>query len=175
MVYPNATLLLLPLPASVPLGVPQLTQPHKGPSAALAHVSDSGLRIGHFSLRCIVQCMLTIVSRLDVMNRLGRALADPTRSRIILTLLDRPAYPAELARDLDLTRSNVSNHLACLRDCGIVAAEPEGRKTRYEIADPHLTQALTALVDVTLAVDENAPCIDPACSVHGCDAAEAGA
>ncbi len=82
--------------------------------------------------------MLTIASRLDVMNRLGRALADPTRSRIILTLLDRPAYPAELARDLDLTRSNVSNHLACLRDCGIVAAEPEGRKTRYEIADPHL-------------------------------------
>lgn len=119
--------------------------------------------------------MLTIASRLDVMNRLGRALADPTRSRIILTLLDRPAYPAELARDLGLTRSNVSNHLACLRDCGIVAAEPEGRKTRYEIADPHLTQALTALVDVTLAVDENAPCIDPACSVHGCDAAEAGA
>ncbi|MCT1432158.1 transcriptional regulator, partial [Aestuariimicrobium sp. p3-SID1156] len=31
--------------------------------------------------------MLTIASRLDVMNRLGRALADPTRSRIILTLL----------------------------------------------------------------------------------------
>ncbi|MET7577523.1 Cd(II)/Pb(II)-sensing metalloregulatory transcriptional regulator CmtR, partial [Micrococcus luteus] len=31
--------------------------------------------------------MMTIASRLDVMNRLGRALADPTRSRIILTLL----------------------------------------------------------------------------------------
>ena len=46
--------------------------------------------------------MLTIASRLDVMNRLGRALADPTRSRIILTLLDRPAYPAELARDLEI-------------------------------------------------------------------------
>ena len=59
--------------------------------------------------------MLTIASRLDVMNRLGRALADPTRSRIILTLLDHPAYPAELARALDLTRPNVSNHLACLR------------------------------------------------------------
>src|SRR5699024_1306847 len=108
-------------------------------------------------------------------NRLGRALADPTRSRIILTLLDRPTYPAELARDLDLTRSNVSNHLACLRDCGIVVAEPEGRKTRYEIADPHLARALSALVDVTLAVDANAPCIDPACSVPGCDDAEAGA
>ncbi|AIL96723.1 Cd(II)/Pb(II)-sensing metalloregulatory transcriptional regulator CmtR [Corynebacterium ureicelerivorans] len=119
--------------------------------------------------------MLTIASRLDVMNRLGRALADPTRSRIILTLLDHPAYPAELSRDLDLTRPNVSNHLACLRDCGIVVSEPEGRRTRYEIADPHLAQALNTLVDATLAVDEDAPCIDPACSLPGCDVAGEGA
>ena len=112
--------------------------------------------------------MLTIASRLDVMNRLGRAMADPTRSRILMTLLDGPSYPAVLSRDLDLTRSNVSNHLSCLRDCGIVVAEPEGRKTRYEIADPHLAAALDALVNATLAVDENAPCLDPACSVTGC-------
>ncbi len=117
--------------------------------------------------------MLTIASRVDVMNRLGRAMADPTRSRILLALLERPGYPAKLARDLELTRTNVSNHLACLRGCGIVVAEPEGRQTRYEIADPHLSAALTALVDVTLAVDENVPCMDPACTVPGCcDTAE---
>lgn len=114
------------------------------------------------------QRMLTLASRLDVMNRLGRAMADPTRSRILMTLLERPSYPAVLARDLDLTRSNVSNHLTCLRDCGIVVAEPEGRQTRYEIADPHLAAAMTALVEVTLAVDENAPCVDAACRVPGC-------
>lgn len=114
------------------------------------------------------QRVLTIADRLDVMNRLGRAMADPTRSRILLTLLDGPGYPAVLARDLGLTRSNVSNHLTCLRDCGIVIAEPQGRQTRYEIADPHLARSLTALVDVTLAVDEDAPCLDPACLVPGC-------
>ncbi|MBY0180238.1 MULTISPECIES: ArsR family transcriptional regulator [Micrococcus] len=69
---------------------------------------------------------------------------------------------------LGLTRSNVSNHLTCLRDCGIVVAEPEGRQTRYEIADPHLGAAMTALVEVTLAVDENAPCVDATCTVPGC-------
>lgn len=119
--------------------------------------------------------MLTIASRVDVMNRLGRAMADPTRSRILLTLMEGPAYPAELARDLELTRSNVSNHLACLRDCGIAVAVPEGRQTRYEIADAHLARALTALVDITLAVDESAPCLDPACSVPGCCATGVGA
>lgn len=102
------------------------------------------------------------------MSRLGRAMADPVRSRILLTLLDGPSYPAVLARDLELTRSNVSNHLACLRDCGIVATESEGRQTRYEIADPHLTRALNSLLAVTLAVDESTPCIDPACPVPGC-------
>ncbi|MFE5670468.1 ArsR/SmtB family transcription factor [Agromyces sp. NPDC056523] len=118
--------------------------------------------------------MLTLVSRIDVMNRLGRAMADPTRSRILISLLQAPGYPAQLARDLELTRTNVSNHLACLRGCGIVVAEPEGRQTRYEIADPHLAVALGALVDVTLAVDEGIPCADPACAVPGCcEAAEA--
>ncbi len=102
------------------------------------------------------------------MNRLGRAMADNTRSRILMRLLEGPRYPAELARDLELTRTNVSNHLACLRDCGIVVAEPEGRQTRYEIADAHLTTALTALVNVTLAVDASAPCLDPHCGVEGC-------
>lgn len=118
--------------------------------------------------------MLTIASRVNVMNRLGRAMADPTRSRILLSLLEEPGYPAQLARELELTRTNVSNHLACLRGCGIVVAEPEGRQTRYEIADPHLAAALTALVAVTLAVDEQVPCIDPACAVPGCCDAGAG-
>lgn len=112
--------------------------------------------------------MLTIATRLDVMNRLGRAMADPTRSRILMSLLDRPGYPANLSRDLGLSRSNVSNHLACLRDCGIVVAEQEGRKTRYEVSDPHLARALNSLIEVTLAVDESAECMDQGCPVPGC-------
>lgn len=119
--------------------------------------------------------MLTIASRLDVMNRIGRAMADPTRSRILMTLLEGPGYPAELSRDLGLSRSNVSNHLACLRDCGIVVGEVEGRQTRYEITDPHLARALTALIEVTLAVDESAECLDQGCPVPGCCESETNA
>lgn len=102
------------------------------------------------------------------MNRLGRAMADPTRSRILLSLLDGPGYPAQLAHALQLTRTNVSNHLTCLRGCGIVVATVEGRRTRYEIADPHLTRALETLVDVVLAVDDGVPCVDPRCDVPWC-------
>jgi len=113
-------------------------------------------------------CMLTIASRVDVMNRLGRAMADPTRSRILLELLSGPGYPARLSETLGLTRTNVSNHLACLRGCGIVVATPEGRQTRYEIADPHLTKAITLLVDTVLAYDDGEPCMDEHCDVPLC-------
>lgn len=107
--------------------------------------------------------MLTLASRLDVMHRLGRAMADPTRSRILLRLLDGPSYPAALAEELALTRQNVSNHLACLRDCGIVVAEPEGRQSRYEIADPTLAHALGELLGVVLQIDETAASHEPEC------------
>ncbi|MCT1431928.1 MAG: transcriptional regulator [Brachybacterium faecium] len=112
--------------------------------------------------------MLTTAPRRDVMNRLGRAMADPTRSRILLSLLEQPGYPAALAAELDLTRTNVSNHLACLRGCGIVVAVPEGRRTRYEIVDAHLTKALSALVDTVLAVDDDRACVDEYCDVPLC-------
>lgn len=112
--------------------------------------------------------MLTIASRMDALNRLGRAMADPTRSRILLTLLETPGYPAELARTLDLTRSNVSNHLACLHGCGLIIATAEGRRTRYEIADPHLTRAIKELVEVVLTVDDGGSCMDELCDVPLC-------
>jgi DNA-binding transcriptional ArsR family regulator len=119
--------------------------------------------------------MLTIASRVEVMNRLGRAMSDVTRSRILLELLTGPGYPAQLAGSLRLTRTNVSNHLACLRGCGIVVAVPEGRQTRYEIADPHVTKAITLLVDTVLAYDDGLPCLDEDCDVPLCcgDAARA--
>ena len=112
--------------------------------------------------------MRTIASRVDIMNRLGRAMSDPTRSRILTSLIEGPGYPGQLAVDLGLTRSNVSNHLSCLRGCGLVAAVPEGRQTRYEIADEHLTRALVALVDVVLAIDDGQGCLEVNCVVPLC-------
>ena len=104
--------------------------------------------------------MLTAVSRLDAMARLGKAMADPTRCRILITLLDGPAYPAQLADQLGLTRSNVSNHLACLRGCGLVVAIDQGRQIRYELADARLAHAIDDLLGVVLAVDACQPCLN---------------
>ena len=112
------------------------------------------------------QHMLTIASRLDVMNRLGRAMADPTRSRILLSLLAAPGYPAQLASTLGLTRTNVSNHLACLRDCGLVVGVPVGRNVRYELSDPKLAHALEDLLGTILTVEAVCQCGTPECAAE---------
>ncbi len=76
-----------------------------------------------------------------------------------MALLDGVCYPGQLAAHLGLTRSNVSNHLSCLRGCGLVVATYEGRQVRYALADSHLARALGELVQVVLAVDTDQPCV----------------
>lgn len=73
-----------------------------------------------------------------------------------MSLRDAPSYPADLANSLEVTRQSMSNHLACLRGCGLVLALPEGRRSRYELADTRLNHALGDLHDVVLAVDPEA-------------------
>jgi len=94
--------------------------------------------------------MDTATIDLVALGRLGTALADATRRRILVELLRAPAYPGELAERLDLTRANVSNHLACLRGCGLVVVTPRGRRMRYELADPRLGLALAQLAELAL-------------------------
>jgi DNA-binding transcriptional ArsR family regulator len=88
-----------------------------------------------------------------VLARFGYAVSDPTRARILLALADAPAYPADLAVALAVSRQSISNHLTCLRGCGLVVAVPEGRRTRYELADARLGHAVQDLIGVVLAVD----------------------
>lgn len=93
---------------------------------------------------------VTTVTDLDTLRRIGTALADPRRQRILVRLLDGPAYPADLADELATTRANLSNHLTCLRECGFVTATAEGRRIRYELAAGRLAEALRLLVSLDL-------------------------
>lgn len=97
--------------------------------------------------------MLTLSSRIEVMGRLGRALADPTRCRILLVLNEGPQFSGDIATGLGLSRSNVSNHLACLRGCGLVVGVPVGRHVRYELADARLRDVLTGMFDLELVAE----------------------
>jgi ArsR family transcriptional regulator, cadmium/lead-responsive transcriptional repressor len=102
------------------------------------------------------------VSHTAALARLGYALSDQTRARVLLALREAPALPSELAQTIGVSRQVMSNQLACLRGCGLVEAVPEGRNVRYRLTDPHLAAALGQLLGVVLSVD-------PACcATEGC-------
>ncbi len=88
-----------------------------------------------------------------VLARFGYAVSDTTRAQVLLALAEASAYPSDLAESIGVSRQSMSNHLTCLRGCGLVVAVPDGRRTRYELADARLGHAIRDLLGVVLAVD----------------------
>lgn len=104
----------------------------------------------------------------DALTRFGFALSDTTRARILLALNRASAYPSDLADQIGVTRQILSNHLSCLRGCGLVVAVPEGRRMRYELADSRIGRALDDLMGLVLAVDPKCTCVGPDGRGCGC-------
>jgi ArsR family transcriptional regulator, cadmium/lead-responsive transcriptional repressor len=96
---------------------------------------------------------------------LFRSLGDPTRLMIVRRLASRPARVTDLTAALGLAQSTVSKHLACLRDCGLVASEPAGRASVFRLAQPALADMLAA-AETVLAATGNAVAL---CPVYGLD------
>lgn len=69
-----------------------------------------------------------------------KAIADPTRYKILRQLSIRPHYVQELADSLDLTAATLSHHLAHLLQVMLVGVSVEGRKSYYSLNSGELTQ-----------------------------------
>ncbi|TAM60249.1 ArsR family transcriptional regulator [bacterium] len=69
-------------------------------------------------------------------------LADPTRLRIVRFLIDGPRSVGEIVEHLGMSQSRVSNHLACLKWCGYVDTERQGRSIIYRITDRRIRKIL---------------------------------
>jgi DNA-binding transcriptional ArsR family regulator len=95
---------------------------------------------------------------LSLKAKLFRGFADPSRLALLEALRDGPRTVTELVAATGLAQSNVSNHLSCLLDCGLVAREPRGRYVRYRLSDEriHLLLRLSEeiLADVARGVYE---------------------
>lgn len=117
------------------------------------------------STRCHVLSpgMTVTLSHADAVARLGSALSDKTRTRILLALRESPAVPSDLADALGVSRQVMSNQLRCLRGCGLVTSVNEGRHTWYRLTDRHLADALDELLKVMLFVDPDC-CSGEECS-----------
>jgi DNA-binding transcriptional ArsR family regulator len=76
-------------------------------------------------------------------NRIFQALADPSRRAIFVSLTRGEAAVKDLTARFDISQPAVSQHLAALKDAGLVDARREGRCVYYRVRP----KGLTPLVD----------------------------
>ena len=70
-----------------------------------------------------------------------KTLASPRRLDILHKLANGPIEVGRLAEAIGASQPNVSQHLAVLRNAGIVEAERDGREVRYRLTDPDVMVA----------------------------------
>jgi ArsR family transcriptional regulator len=83
------------------------------------------------------------------MQRSFRALADPTRRKILGFLRDRDLPAGEIAARFDMAWPSVSHHLAVLKDAGLVLAVREGQQIRYSLNTTVLQDVLAHLMELS--------------------------
>lgn len=67
------------------------------------------------------------------MDKSFRALADPTRRRILALLRDRDLAAGEIAAEFPMAWASVSHHLRLLKEAELVLARREGQSIRYSL------------------------------------------
>lgn len=82
-------------------------------------------------------------------TRAFRALADPTRRKILTLLRSGPRASGEIASQFDSSWPTISRHLAVLRDAGLVVAERSGQEIRYELNTTVFQDLAQSLMDWT--------------------------
>ena len=103
-------------------------------------------------------------ARSDLLAKYFRGLGDPTRLRILALLrAEGELSVGELVERLGLSQPLVSNHLACLRWCGFIAARREHRTVYNLIADERVAM-LVDLADSLLA--DNAEHVAACCRIE---------
>ena len=88
--------------------------------------------------------MAHLAARSDVKlgAKLFRGFADPLRLAVLAELGDGELRVTDLVVRLQGSQGNISAHLACLKECGLVSDRPEGRQVFYRIARPEVVAVL---------------------------------
>lgn len=70
---------------------------------------------------------------MSILNLPFKALADPTRRKIILLLKDKDLTPGEIAEHFDMTKPSISHHLNVLKQSLLVTDERKGQNIYYSL------------------------------------------
>lgn len=83
------------------------------------------------------------------MGDVWKALADPTRRKILSLLKDKDMNAGEIANEFNMTKPSISNHLNILRQADLVDAEKVGQNVNYSLKTSVLQDVLKLISDLS--------------------------
>ena len=83
------------------------------------------------------------------MGDVWKALADPTRRKILSLLKDKDMNAGEIANEFNMTKPSISNHLNILKQADLVDAEKVGRNVNYSLKTSVLEDVLKLISDLS--------------------------
>lgn len=86
--------------------------------------------------------------------QLLKALGNEQRLLILCNLLDGPLSVGELNQRIELSQSALSQHLALLREMGLVDTRREAQTIFYSLSDGPVVRVMALLQDIYCATDE---------------------
>ncbi|RCX33258.1 ArsR/SmtB family transcription factor [Thioalbus denitrificans] len=94
---------------------------------------------------------LTLITQDEDIERASRslkAMAHPLRLKILCTLGDREISVQEIVEQVGTSQSNISQHLAILRDKGILASRKDANRVYYRVGDARTLRLISMMRDV---------------------------
>ena len=85
--------------------------------------------------------------RLNQISEILRAVAHPTRMKILCQLRQGPRCVSDMEHLLPASQVNISQHLTVLRHAGLVSFVSDGSLRCYYLARPELTEALCTVLE----------------------------
>lgn len=82
------------------------------------------------------------------MNKVYKALSDPTRRKILELLRERDRTAGELAEHFDLTKPTLSRHFSVLREADLIQGDKNGATITYRLNISVLEEALLSLMNM---------------------------
>ena len=82
------------------------------------------------------------LQKLGLKAKLFRGLGDPTRLSILESLREGEKSTSQIVLETGQSQSNVSNHLACLLDCGLVKNRRQGKNIFYTLRNKKVSEIL---------------------------------
>lgn len=99
-------------------------------------------------------------TEIDTKVKFLRGFADKTRIQILDSIKDQEKAVSQIVDDLNGNQSNISQHLACLKGCGLIVGRQEGKYVYYSLRNEQVRDLLMMINTVFEDVQNDVACCE---------------